>query len=62
MTCRGIRSHVAGVTVPLHEGLTYNVSVTWPREFGGEAERKAITLHADRTLFELPFYRKQSLG
>lgn len=73
VTCRGIRSHVAGVTdeegefraelpVPVDQGLTYNVTVTWPREYGGESERKSITLHADRTRFELPFYRKQHLG
>jgi hypothetical protein len=52
----------AELPVPADKGLTYNVTVTWPREYGGDAERKSITLHADRTRFELPFYRKQHLG
>jgi hypothetical protein len=43
--------------VRVHTGLTYDVDVTWPREEGGETERKSITLHADRTQFILPFYR-----
>lgn len=38
-------------------GLTYDVDVTWPRDFGGDIERKSITLNADRTMFVLPFYR-----
>jgi hypothetical protein len=67
--CKGIRSHVAGVTsrdgefvcelpVPEAAGLTYDVEVTWPRELGNEIERKSVTLNADRTQFTLPFYRK----
>ena len=36
---------------------TYAVDVTWPRDFGGEVERKSITVNADRTHFDLPFYR-----
>jgi len=66
--CKGIKSHVAGTTnrqgvfvcelpVRAHSGLTYDVDVTWPREEGGETERKSITLHSDRTQFALPFYR-----
>jgi hypothetical protein len=68
VTCKGIKSHVAGTTtregnfvcelpVPERSGLTYDVDVTWPRELSGEIERKSITLNADRTEFELPFYR-----
>lgn len=68
VSCKGIRSFVAGTTdregnfvaelpVRLHEGLTYDVDVTWPRDLGGETERKAITMNADRTRFTLPFYR-----
>ena len=67
VSCRGIRSQVSGTTnrngrflcelpVPVDKGITYDVEVTWPREFGGETERKSITLHDDRTEFELPFY------
>lgn len=67
--CKGIKSHVAGTTgrdgqflaelpVRLEEGLTYDVDVTWPRDMDGETERKSITLHADRTEFKLPFYRR----
>ena len=67
VTCKGIRSYVAGTTdrdgrfvaeLPVRalEGLTYDVDLTWPRQTGGETERKSITLHADRTEFTLPFY------
>lgn len=69
VSSRGIRRYVAGTTnkdgeficelpVPLDTGLTYDVDLTWPRDFGGEVERKSITLNADRTHFTLPFYRK----
>jgi hypothetical protein len=69
VSCKGVRSYVAGTTdrdgnfvaelpVRLQEGLTYDVDVTWPRDFGGETERKAITLNADRTRFALPFYHR----
>lgn len=68
VSSRGIRRYVAGTTnkdgeficeLPVHmdTGLTYDVDVTWPRDFGGEVERKSITLNADRTHFTLPFYR-----
>ena len=68
VTCQGIKSHVAGTTtregnfvcelpVPEHSGLTYDVDVTWPRDLNSEIERKSITLNADRTDFQLPFYR-----
>jgi hypothetical protein len=68
VTCKGIKSYVAGTTdqdgrflcelpVRLESGLTYDVDVTWPRDAGGELERKSITLNADRTIFTLPFYR-----
>lgn len=71
ISCQGVRSHVAGTTnrngafmaelpVRMNSGLTYDVEVTWPRDFGGEKERKSVTLNADRTLFELPFYRYHS--
>ncbi len=71
--CKGIKSHVAGVTtregefvcelpVPEQSGLTYDVEVTWPRELGSEIERKSVTLHADRTQFTLPFYRRLNPG
>lgn len=69
VSCKGIRSFVAGTTsreghfvaelpVRMSEGLTYDVDVTWPRDAGGETERKSITLNADRTQFTLPFYRR----
>lgn len=62
------RQQVAGTTnqegiftceLPVYAdvGLTYDVDVTWPRDFGGDTERKSITLNADRTMFVLPFYR-----
>jgi len=68
VSSRGIRRFVAGTTnkdgeficelpVQAETGLTYDVDVTWPRDFGGETERKSITLNADRTHFVLPFYR-----
>ncbi|MFQ5400286.1 MAG: hypothetical protein ACE5E7_11895 [Anaerolineae bacterium] len=70
VTCKGIHSHVAGTTnrdgrflcelpVRVDSGLTYDVDVTWPRDLGGETERKSITLNADRTEFTLPFFQKQ---
>ena len=68
VSSRGIRRYVAGTTnqageflcelpVQADVGLTYDVDVTWPRDFGGEVERKSITVNADRTHFDLPFYR-----
>jgi hypothetical protein len=71
ISCPGIKSSVAGTTdregkfvcelpVRLHTGLTYDVDVTWPRDAGGDTERKSITLNADRTEFTLPFYRKHN--
>ena len=71
VSCKGIKSYVAGVTdrtghfvaelpVRLREGLTYDVDVTWPRDVGGQTERKSITLNADRTEFSLPFYHQLS--
>lgn len=62
------RQQVAGTTsqegqftceLPVYAdtGLTYDVDVTWPRDYGGDVERKSITLNADRTMFVLPFYR-----
>jgi hypothetical protein len=69
VTCAGIKSYVAGTTdregtfvcelpVRINAGLTYDVDVTWPRDMGGDTERKSITLNADRTEFNLPFYRQ----
>ena len=71
VTCKGIKSYVAGTTnrdgkflcelpVRVNSGLTYDVDVTWPREMNNEIERKSITLNADRTEFNLPFYRAMS--
>ena len=68
VSSRAIRRTVAGTTndageflcelpVQADTGLTYDVDVTWPRDFGGEVERKSITVNADRTHFDLPFYR-----
>jgi hypothetical protein len=68
VSSRAIRRTVAGTTnhdgeflcelpVQADMGLTYDVDVTWPRDFGGEVERKSITVNADRTHFDLPFYR-----
>lgn len=69
--CRGVKASVAGTTnrngvllcelpVRIHSGLTYDIDVTWPREFGGHVERKSITLHADKNEFVLPFYVRLS--
>ena len=69
VSCKGIKSHVAGTTtregkftcelpVPEDTGLTYDIDVSWPRDLGGETERKSITLNADRTRFTLPFFRQ----
>jgi len=69
--CQGIKAHVAGTTnregvflcelpVRVRSGLTYDVDVTWPRDFGGEVERKSVTLNVDRTEFKLPFFRRLS--
>jgi hypothetical protein len=69
VSCKGIKSFVAGTTtrdgkftcelpVPEATGLTYDVDVTWPRDLGGETERKSVTLNADRTKFTLPFFRR----
>jgi hypothetical protein len=68
VSSRAMRRYVAGTTnkdgeflcelpVTPDTGMTYDVDVTWPRDFGGEVERKSITLNADRTHFDLPFYR-----
>ncbi|MCP4426108.1 MAG: hypothetical protein GY803_16570 [Chloroflexi bacterium] len=70
VTCKGIRSHVAGTTgrdgrflceLPVRErsGLTYDVDIKWPADLGGKTERKSVTLNADRTEFTLPFFQKQ---
>ncbi|MAT98450.1 MAG: hypothetical protein CL608_15000 [Anaerolineaceae bacterium] len=67
--CQGIKAHVAGTTnregvflcelpVRVRTGLTYDVDVTWPRDLGGEVERKSVTLNVDRTEFKLPFFRR----
>ncbi len=67
--CKRVRAQVAGITnrdgiflcqVPVREkeGLTYQVELTWHRDYGGDIERKSITLNNDRTEFQLPFYRQ----
>lgn len=69
VTSRSIKSFVAGTTdrqgrflcelpVRLTSGLTYDIDVTWPADLGGHTERKTITINADRTEFNLPFYRR----
>lgn len=69
--CKGIKAHVAGTTnrngtflcelpVRVRSGLTYDVDITWPRDLGGEVERKSVTLNVDRTEFKLPFFRRLS--
>jgi hypothetical protein len=69
VSCKGVKSYVAGTTdrdgkficeLPVREdsGLTYDVEITWPRDEGGDIERKSITMNADRTHFNLPFYRQ----
>ena len=71
VTCKGLRSHVAGITdrdgrfaceLPVREtsGLTYDVMVSWPREMGGDREKKSITLSGDQGDFNLPFFRSLS--
>lgn len=69
VSCKGVKAFVAGTTnrdgfflcelpVRSRSGLTYDVDITWPRDFGGETERKSITLNIDRTEFTLPFYHR----
>jgi hypothetical protein len=69
VSCKGVKSYVAGTTdregkfvcelpVRVDSGLTYDVELTWPRDEGGDVERKSITMNADRTQFSLPFYRQ----
>jgi hypothetical protein len=69
VSCKGVKSYVAGTTnrdgkficelpVRVESGLTYDVEVTWPRDAGGDIERKSITMNADRTHFVLPFYKQ----
>ncbi len=69
VSCKGVKSYVAGTTdrdgkficelpVRVESGLTYDVELTWPRDEGGDIERKSITMNADRTHFNLPFYRQ----
>lgn len=71
VTGRGVKSQVAGTTNPdgqflcelpvrAQSGLTYDIDITWPRDLGGHTERKSITLNADRTQFELPFYLRHN--
>ena len=71
VTGRGVKSQVAGTTnadgqflcelpVRAQSGLTYDIDITWPRDLGGHTERKSITLNADRTQFELPFYLRHN--
>lgn len=71
VTSKGVKSYVAGTTdrdgkfvcelpVRIQSGLTYDVDITWPREEGGEVERKSITLNTERTHFTLPFYQQLS--
>jgi hypothetical protein len=71
VTGRGTKSQVAGTTNPdgqflcelpvrAQSGLTYDIDITWPRDLGGHTERKSITLNADRTQFELPFYLRHN--
>ncbi|MBX3056222.1 MAG: hypothetical protein KF770_07110 [Anaerolineae bacterium] len=71
VSCQGVKAFVAGTTnrdgvflcelpVRVRSGLTYDVDVTWPRDFGSETERKSITLNVDRTEFTLPFYHRLS--
>ncbi len=71
VTSKGVKSYVAGTTdrdgkfvcelpVRMQSGLTYDVDVTWPREAGGEVERKSVTLSTERTHFILPFYQQLS--
>ncbi len=66
---QGSRREVAGATdsngefivsLPTKEGpgLMYEVTVQWPREFGGKKEMKRVTVHAERAMFELPFYSR----
>lgn len=71
VSCQGVKAFVAGTTnrdgvflcelpVRVRSGLTYDVDLTWPRDFGSETERKSITLNVDRTEFTLPFYHRLS--
>lgn len=72
LRCHGVSKYVAAATngdgvfrcelpVREHSGLTYDVDVTWPREYGGKTERKSITLNTQRTEFTLPFYYRLNL-
>ncbi|MEM7112870.1 MAG: hypothetical protein AAF614_10590 [Chloroflexota bacterium] len=69
VNAQGMRTSVSGTTnrdgkflceLPVYaqSGLTYDIDIVWPREMGGSNERKSITLHADRTLFVVPFYQR----
>lgn len=69
VNAQSLRSSVSGITnrdgrflcelpVYAHSGLTYDVDIIWPQQFGGHNERKSITLHADRTEFTIPFYQR----
>lgn len=71
VNAQSLRSSVSGVTnrdgrflcelpVYAHSGLTYDIDIIWPQQFGGHNERKSITLHADRTEFTIPFYQRLS--
>ena len=71
VNAQSLRSSVSGITnrdgrflcelpVYAHSGLTYDVDIIWPQQFGGHNERKSITLHADRTEFTIPFYQRLS--
>ncbi|MGB1251434.1 MAG: hypothetical protein ACPG8W_12505 [Candidatus Promineifilaceae bacterium] len=66
---KGSKKEVAGTTndsglfrcsVPVKHGagVTYEVTCHWPHGFGGNRERKRITLNAERTEFELAFYSR----
>ena len=65
----GSRKEVAGATANDGEfivslpakrggGITYEVTVFWPHEFGNKREKKRITVHPDRPEFSLAFYSR----
>lgn len=41
-------------------GLTYEIIITWPLEFGLKEEKKQITLNANRPEYTVPFYARLS--
>ena len=68
-TYKGSKREIAGTTnqdgefwlklpIPAERTMTYQLLVHWPQQFGGKVEKKAVTVSAERDLYELPFYHR----